>query len=274
MQKCARSTRLQTNFKVYWLEIAAFNPPCKKQTHSDLVNYLHAACFSPVKSSFIAAIKQGFLKTWPGLSAKLVEKYLSESIATAKGHMVQERQHLQSTKSKNVHPIDQICEKLEDLSLNITHNTTDIHNRIARKKEKKEIEGRDNSVAYMIINHDKDNSGYLDTTGRFPQRSSRGNQYIFIGYHYNANAILALPLKDRNAATLTKAWTTMHKMFQKSTNAPNVYILDNEISNDLISAFKVNNVQFQVAPPHNHRTNLAERAIQTWKKHFKVEVKV
>ena len=36
---CARSTRLQTNFKVYWLEIAAFNPPCKKtDTFSQLFN--------------------------------------------------------------------------------------------------------------------------------------------------------------------------------------------------------------------------------------------
>ena len=39
VQKCARSTRLQTNFKVYWLEIAAFNPPCKKtDTFSQLFN--------------------------------------------------------------------------------------------------------------------------------------------------------------------------------------------------------------------------------------------
>ena len=29
------------------------------------------------------------------------------------------------------------------------------------------------------------------------------------------------------------------------------------------------NAQFQLVPPHNHRTNLAERAIQTFKNHFK-----
>jgi hypothetical protein len=31
----------------------------------DLINYLHAACFSPVKSTWIIAIKNGHFTTWP-----------------------------------------------------------------------------------------------------------------------------------------------------------------------------------------------------------------
>ena len=30
----------------------------KKQTHQDLVRYLHAACFSPVKSTWVKAIQK------------------------------------------------------------------------------------------------------------------------------------------------------------------------------------------------------------------------
>jgi hypothetical protein len=37
---------------------------------------------------------------------------------------------------------------------------------------------------------------------------------------------------------------------------------------ELKQAFKKHNVAFQLVPPHLHRTNAAERAIQTWKNNF------
>ena len=33
----------------------------------ELSQYLHAVLFSPTKATLLKAIKQGFLKTWPGL---------------------------------------------------------------------------------------------------------------------------------------------------------------------------------------------------------------
>ena len=45
--------------------------------------------------------------------------------------------------------------------------------------------------------------------------------------------------------------------------------MDNEISNDLKIALKENDTSYQLVPPYSHRRNLAERAIQTWKNHFK-----
>ena len=45
--------------------------------------------------------------------------------------------------------------------------------------------------------------------------------------------------------------------------------MDNEISNELIEALKDNNTTYQLVPPYTHRRNLAERAIQTYKNHFK-----
>jgi hypothetical protein len=48
----------------------------------DLINYLHAACFSPVKSTWIAAIKNGHFTLWPGLTEHAVEKHLSKSAET------------------------------------------------------------------------------------------------------------------------------------------------------------------------------------------------
>ena len=63
----------------------------KRQTHTDLMEYLHASCFGPVKSTFIKAIKKRIFLTWPGLSEKLVLKYLHPQTATAKGHIAQSR---------------------------------------------------------------------------------------------------------------------------------------------------------------------------------------
>lgn len=48
-----------------------------------------------------------------------------------------------------------------------------------------------NEVIYALFNSSPSGLAYIDLTGRFPYRSARGNEYIFVAYHYDANAILA-----------------------------------------------------------------------------------
>jgi hypothetical protein len=67
----------------------------------DLINYLHAACFSPVKSTWIAAIKNGNFTLWTRLTERAEEKYLSKSSATVKGHLNQQRMNAISTNIKD-----------------------------------------------------------------------------------------------------------------------------------------------------------------------------
>jgi hypothetical protein len=60
-------------------------------------------------------------------------------------------------------------------------------------------------------------------------------------------------------------WT---RLTASGTVKPTTHILDNEAS----AAFKMEikkNCTIQLVPPDNHRQNLAERAIQTFKNHFK-----
>ena len=109
----------------------------------------------------------------------------------------------------------------------------------------------------------------MDLTGRFPFCSSRSNEYILIGYNYDANAILGVPLKNRQAATITKGWNVLHQQCSSAGVASSTWILDNESSKDLISAMQKKKINHQLVPPHNHRANAAERAIQTFKSHFK-----
>ena len=122
-----------------------------------------------------------------------------------------------------------------------------------------------NNVAYNLINHKELSTAYTDLTGRFPIRSSTGNQYVLVGYHYDAICIHEVAVKDRKSVTLTNAWQHLHDLFTKAGVAPNTYVMDNEISKDLKQALENNETTYRLVPPYSHRRNLVERAIQTWK---------
>jgi Reverse transcriptase (RNA-dependent DNA polymerase). len=206
------------------------------KTHKDLVTFLHAACFSPAKSTFLHAIKQGFLHSWPGLIAKKVAKYLTEPAQTIKGHMDQEFKGIRSTKQNN-HVIDSPTS-----------------------------EPRTNNV--MVDTLQPNDKAYSDITGRFPHIGRNGHQYIFIMYHYDTNAIIPHPMKDRTESEHINAWKTCYKYLEDRGQKPTLHIMDNETSNNLLRAIQRKKVQIQLVPPHVHRRNAAERAIRTFKNHF------
>ena len=91
-----------------------------------------------------------------------------------------------------------------------------------------------NDVVYAVINRNEICTAYTDLTGRFPMQSSRGNQYILVGYHYDGNCILEKAIKDRKAGTLTATWQPLRNIFAKAGVAPNTYVMDNEISEELL----------------------------------------
>jgi hypothetical protein len=122
---------------------------------------------------------------------------------------------------------------------------------------------------YIVIDKSETSTAYTDLTGRFPCKSSSGNKYVLVAYHYDGNVVMGQALKNRKASTITTAWQTMQDTFSKAGTAPHTWVMDNEISDEFTSALTTNNVAFQLVPPHTHRRNLAERAIQTWKNHFK-----
>jgi hypothetical protein len=71
----------------------------------DLINYIHDACFSPVKSTWITAIKNGNFSSWPGYPEHAVEKNLSKSTSTTKDNLNQQRQNARTTKIKDAQVI-------------------------------------------------------------------------------------------------------------------------------------------------------------------------
>jgi hypothetical protein len=68
-------------------------------TTAEHIQFLHAAVFSPVTSTWIDTINNGHFTTWPGLTADAVRKHLPKSYASAQSHLDQSRKNLQSTKS-------------------------------------------------------------------------------------------------------------------------------------------------------------------------------
>ena len=49
-----------------------------KNLKPELEKYLHAELFSLTTESILKSIEQGFLKTWPGLTEKMIKKYLDK----------------------------------------------------------------------------------------------------------------------------------------------------------------------------------------------------
>ena len=80
----------------------------KKQTHQDLVRYLHAACFSPVQSTWTKATNNNNFVTWPGLTTELVRKHLPLSEATVLGHLHNNNKIYRVQKHDNLHTQNQL----------------------------------------------------------------------------------------------------------------------------------------------------------------------
>ena len=80
---------------------------------------------------------------------------------------------------------------------------------------------------------------------------------------------MGVPLRNIKGANIVKSWKHIHNTFKKTSVAPETHVLDNELSTDLIQAFESELTQHRLVTPYKHRNNQAERAIRTFKAHFK-----
>jgi hypothetical protein len=109
---------------------------------------------------------------------------------------------------------------------------------------------------------------FTDQTGRFPKKSSCGNQYIMVLIDFDSDAILVEPMKNRTSSEMIRAYQTLIDRLRTAGSIPKLHILDNECSQDFRDTIRLNEMTFQLVPPHDHWRNLAEKAIQTFKDHF------
>ena len=123
-----------------------------------------------MKSAWLKAIHAGLFTTWPGITAKLVNKYLNKELATSQGHLNQQHQGTWSTKDKPTPPFSKFPS---------TAPTS-----------------RTNKIYLKMIKYT--GQIYTDQPGRFPVTSIRGNTYLMVLYEYNSNTILEKTIKSRS----------------------------------------------------------------------------
>jgi len=181
------------------------------KTRMELAQFHHGSCFSPTASTFMEKIQNGNFPTWPGLTKKLIQNNLPTIRATVMGHIKQEFKNLRST-SDTKKPIIKM-EKIEQESVPTDPDTT----------------GKTHEC-FVTICTKEEGTTYSDLCGRYPVKSSRGNQYILVCYDYDTNAILAEPIQTRAAANISNALEKMLDVLKKAGSPPQVHIMDNEAS--------------------------------------------
>jgi hypothetical protein len=65
-----------------------------------------------------------------------------------------------------------------------------------------------------------------------------------------------------------KAYDSVHQELTVKGFKPKLQTLDNEASTALKNYVTVNDIAYQLVPPHCHQRKAAERAIRTFKEHF------
>jgi hypothetical protein len=174
----------------------------------------------------------------PLVTVENVRKYLGKSDATAKGHLNQIRQNIRSTQ-QGVEIKAPETEMIQEDKCHYIYATTLEINQI-----------------------------YSDLTGIFPTTSLSGNKHMSILYDYDINIILSVPMKNRGDKEMVRAFDFLIQSLILRGLKPLLQHLDNEASLALWNYLTKQGITYQLAPPHIHRRNNVERAIQTFKNHF------
>jgi hypothetical protein len=180
----------------------------------------------------LQAVKDGHLITWPGLTEDAINKHLKLTPDTAMGHMNQRRQNILSTSKA---PIEK--QQTPDTDL-----------------------GTKTHLVYAAVV--AQGQLYTDLTGKFPVRSSKGNSYVMVCYIYDCNYIKFVTMKSRSASEWFKAYDSIHQELTVKGFKPKLQTLDNEASTALKNFLTVNDISYQLVPPHCHRRGATERAIR------------
>ena len=190
-----------------------------------------AGCFcSATESTLINAVAKKWI-SFPGITLNVLKRHRHRlrTPVSAAGHLDQVQQNQRRRHSKNT---------TKDTPVDvITH------------------------IIQREYNH-------MDATGKYPATSHRGHRYILIMFSEDSNYIKAIPMKTRQKESYLTAHQQGLEFFKLHGYFPTFQRLDNETSHDFMKHLRASNINVDLAPPHQHRRNKAERAIRTYKNHF------
>ena len=232
---------------------AKINSIYECENKEQLTKYYHASLGSHPKSTLIEAANSNYLRGCPGLDATAIRKFIAVEDATEMGHMKQIQQGIRSTKTKSN------------------------RGRPAKLKQEREAASQDAiSIPEQVPGNEKTHEVYMttmqaeglvasDQTGMLPRTSNRGMKYLCIFYIYDPNFIKGIPIKSRKKEELLRAYKEVYKWCEQRGYKPRLHKLDNETSKDVEDFIATQNAKLQYTPPDMHRTNPAERGLQTYK---------
>ena len=108
---------------------------------------------------------------------------------------------------------------------------------------------------------------YIDLTGKFPVRSYKNNQYVFVAYFYSINAIIVRTMPSHTDEAMVATFKEIIKELKSCGYQPQLNVMDNECSKAVQQYINSDN-KIKLVEPHDHRVNAAEQAIQTFKHYF------
>ena len=239
----------QPTHRAHYTLQARANGAYTVQAAPTLTNFYHATLGYPPIQSWLRAIDKGYFVGWPGLTSERVRKYCTKKTHTSYGHQKLVKKNVKSTK-----PSPPPEPKPPQL--------TDPESPIPPRSHVHDV------AVGTIPESDLQNLIATDLPGRYPITSARGHKYLFVMVDTDSGYINAVPIKSRKSSELVRAYQHCYDELKNNGLTARLMRTDNEVSVKLIEAIEADNLTLQIAAPHDHRLNPAERAIQSFKAHF------
>ena len=221
-------------------------------TIAERIEFYSRSLFSPTLSTLAAAIKVGYLSTFPSITTKQLRRWPPNQLATYKGHMHAKRANLQSTKkiqqaSNNI-TLTPLVPPSIHLTPYSTNRTTTLPLSATESATTPNIDGTTPTSQVYAACQQITGQIFTDQTGQFTIPSSSGNKYVFILYDYDSNYIDTVLMPSRTKHQILIAYHKSIKMLKRRGLKPQLQRLDNEASDILREFMQDKDIKFQLTP--------------------------
>ncbi len=196
--------------------------------------WYHTAAGFPPNETFIRAVCNGNYATWPKLTIQLIHKYMPDLDKTAKGHLKGQRQGIRSTKQKAFEKMIEV----EEARMKIEGDSSPFHSLPPTKL---------NDIFVRV--EDLNEEIHTNQTGAFPPTPQRGNCYIMVAIHLNANYIFAAPMKNRMEGKMIRVYQKIINRMKAAGLGLKKHVLNNECLAAMKACIKENNMDYKLVTP-------------------------
>ena len=252
-------------------EASVCNLSISNTTHAEIVKHCSATMGYIADSTLLYALRQQLL-IFPGITADMVAKNLPHDITTYHGHFNANRSGVNSRRRPPPR-VPLVPTIISPFSKEIpidspTYDDTYLDDDDDFVKDEGSITIFTKVLPFNMVPERVQNwlIAQSDATGGFPLESHDGFMYVLISIY--RNYIKYTAMRSRSAKSYRDAFKSMIDYFSRHGHRVPIIRMDNETSGLLKEYFATEKIVWQFVPAGDHRTNQAERAIQTAKNHL------